>query len=179
MESQSARIRVTDRVAAEGRNCLAFTDSPADPAWLPHWAAWLKRLEQGTVAMSCDLMNDKQHPARFRIEFRDWSQNGWHGGPTVTVQQDGSVYAGGEEIATVAPGRWAHLKIRFAFGPDAPKTCTITLGTDDGDTTKLSDAPFASDQFTTCTWFGISSLDNERAAYYLDSVKLRIDEGQE
>jgi len=179
IEGKNCRIRVTDRVAAEGRNCLAFVDGPADRAWLPHWAAWLKRLEQGTVAMSCDLMNDEQHPGRFRIEFRDWSRSGWYGGPTVTVQPDGSVQAGGKELAMGASGRWAHLEIRFAFGPDAPKAYTITLGTDEEDTTTLSDVPFASDQFTTCTWFGVSSLDNEKAAYYLDNVKLQIDEGRE
>ncbi len=33
------------------------------------------------MKMSCDFLNDEQHPARFRIEFRDWSSSPWYGGP--------------------------------------------------------------------------------------------------
>ena len=179
MESEICRIRVTDRVAADGRKSLAFTDGPADRAWLPHWAMWLRQGEQGTVKMSCNFLNDELHPARFRIEFRDWSGSRWHGGPTVTVQPNGAVQADGKELSVVAPGHWSHLEIRFAYGPDSPKKCAITLGTSGGETKTVSDIPFASNQFTVCTWFGISSLDNEKASYYLDNLRMTIDEGRE
>ncbi len=50
------------------------------------------------------------------------------------------------------------------------------LGTSDRETKTILDVPFASDQFTTCTWFGISSLDNNKAIYYLDNVRMTINE---
>jgi hypothetical protein len=40
----------------------------------------------------------------------------------------------------------------------------------------VENVPFASDQFATCTWFGISSLDNDRTAYYLDNMEMTIDD---
>jgi hypothetical protein len=176
MEGKSGGIRVTDRVAANGRKCLAFTDGRADQAWLPHWAMWLRQQDQGTVKISCDFLNDEQHPARFRIEFRDWSSSPWHGGPTVTVEADGRVKAGGRQLAMAAPGRWSRLEIRFTYGTGAAKTYTITLDSGDEKAKTLSDVLFASEQFTTCTWFGISSLDNDKAIYYLDNIKMAIDE---
>jgi len=178
MESDSCRIRVTDRVAADGRKSLALVDGPSERAWLPHWAIWLKQAERGTVKMSFDCLNDQRQPARFRVEFRDWSGSRWHAGPTVTVEPNGSVRAGKRELVVVAPGHWTHLAIRFSYGPGAPKRFAISVGARDGDTRTVSDIPFASDQFTTCTWFGISSLDNKGAAYYLDNVKMTIDDGQ-
>jgi len=131
------------------------------------------------VKTSFDYLNDQQHPARFRVEFRDWSGSRWHADPTVTVQPNGAVQAGGKELAVVAPGRWTHLEIRFPYGPDAPTTCTIIVGARDGETRTIPDILLASDQFTTCTWFGISSLDNKKATYCLDNVRMTIDDGRQ
>jgi hypothetical protein len=176
MEGDSGRIRVTDQVAADGQRSLAFTDGPADQAWLPHWAMNLTPREQGTVKLSCDFLNDTQQPARFRIEFRDWSSSPWHGGPTVTVGADGVVTAGGRQLAVVAPGRWSHLEIHFDYGQDAPKTCRVSVGSRDGEAKVVEHVAFANDQFATCTWFGISSLDNDKTAYYLDNIQMTIDD---
>jgi len=49
----------------------------------------------------------------------------------------------------------------------------------DGETKSVQGVPFASDQFTTCTWFGISSLDNSKAVYYLDNIRMAIDDSSE
>jgi hypothetical protein len=128
--------------------------------------------------MSCDFRNDERRPARFRFEFRDWSGSRWHGGPTVTVEADGAVQAGGKRLAVVSPGLWSRLKIRFAYGAGAPKAFTIALDTADGETRTVSDVPFASDQFAACTWFGISSLGVDKASYYLDNLQITIDDGR-
>ncbi len=177
MESDSGRIRVTDRVAAEGGKSLAFTDGPADQAWLPHWALRLRPRERGTVRLSCDFFNDKEHPARFRLELRDWSSDRWHGGPTLTIEPDGVIRAGGRKVGFVKPGQWARLETRCAYGGGAAKTFTLRLTGGDGKTATVFDLPFASDRFATCTWFGISSLSREKAAFYLDNVKLSLDAG--
>jgi hypothetical protein len=97
----------------------------------------------------------------------------------VTAEPAGTVLAGGKRLAVLAPGKWSHLEVCFAYGADAPKTCEIRLGARDGEIKTVSDVPFASDRFTACTWFGISSLSNEKAAYYLDNVKLTIEDGPE
>jgi hypothetical protein len=86
------------------------------------------------------------------------------------------VTAGGRQLAVVAPGRWSHLEIRFDFGPDAPKRYKVSVGSRDREAKVLEDVAFASDQFATCTWFGISSLDNDKAAYYLDNIEMTIDD---
>ena len=94
---------------------------------------------------------------------------------TVTVGADGAVTAGGRQLAVVTPGRWSHVEIRFNYGPGAPKSYAITLSDSDGETKSVTGVPFASDQFTTCTWFGVSSLDNDKAIYYLDNIRMAID----
>lgn len=177
MESENCHIRVTDKVAADGQRSLAFTDGPAEQSWLPHWAVGFPEQDHGSVKMSCDFLNDKEAPARFRIEFRDWSGSQWHGGPTVTVYPDGTVRAGGKELMKTTPGTWVQLEISFAYGSDAENTFTIKLGSEDKETNVFPDLPFNSEQFYTCTWFGVSSLDNEKGMYYLDNVKLTLDAG--
>ncbi|MFO7903606.1 MAG: right-handed parallel beta-helix repeat-containing protein [Pirellulaceae bacterium] len=175
MEGENCHIRVTDKVSATGDRALAFTDGPADQTWLPHWALRLQERKRATVDMSCEFLNDAEAPARFRIEFRDWSGSQWHGGPTVTVAPDGAVRANGKELMKTSPGTWTHLEISFTYGSDAANTFTLKLQAEGQETKVISDLPFSSERFSTCTWFGISSLDNEKAAYYLDNVRLTID----
>ncbi|MFO7903842.1 MAG: hypothetical protein ACQESR_20115 [Planctomycetota bacterium] len=42
---------------------------------------------------------------------------------------------------------------------------------------KVTRDRYNSEQFSTCTSFGISSLDNQEGVYYLDNVTLDIDSG--
>jgi hypothetical protein len=174
-QGKNCRIEVTNRAAAKGEQSLAFIDGQDERSYLPHWAVRFPESPKGAITVSCDLMNDAKQPARFRLEFRDWSSGSWHGGPTVTVQSDGSVQAGGKNIGTARPGQWAHLEIRFASGPKVPRTFSLTLVDADGQRTSLSDLPMPDEQFSACTWFGISSLGNEPARYYLDNLHLAIE----
>ncbi len=168
-------IRVTDEAAAAGKKSLAFTDGPAKQSWLPHWTMQLPRHERGTVALACDLMNDAEAPGRVRLEFRDWSDRPLKAGPIVTVQPNGGVQAGGKTVATVPPGRWFRLEIRFAYGPEAAKTWSLAVRPAAGEATTASALPMASRKFGTCTWFGVSGLSDGKGRFYLDNVTLAVE----
>ncbi len=174
-ENENCRLRVTDRVAAGGEKSLLFRDGPAKHRWYPHWAIrFEQRGESGRVKLSFDLRNDDQTPASVDVEFRDWSGSDWHRGPMLRIKPDGRVISAGKPVARLEPGVWTHVEMAFAFGPDAPDTYTLRLTPKGEETQTLEGLPFWEEQFAVCTWFGFSSQDDEKAAYYVDNFSLNL-----
>lgn len=169
-------ILVSDEAAASGQKSLKFTDGRADKGWYPAWSIRFDAGEKGTVSLRCDIMNAADSPAKFNVEFRDWSGSDYKTGPMLRINREGAVSVGGRKLASVEPGRWAHLEVSFQFGPDAPDTFTLKLTPRGGDTRVFEDLAFVDKSFATLTWFGFSSLGNQKAAYYVDNLKLTVEE---
>ena len=177
MEDENCRVRVTDRAAAKGQKSLMFVDGPAERRWYPHWVIkFAESSKSGKVTWSCDIMNDRDMPARFDAEFRDWSGSDWHRGPMLRFMPDGRVISDEKTVARLAPGQWGHFEIEFEFGPGAPNSYSLRLTKSDGETRTLEDLPFWDDDFDICTWFGFSSLDDSKAAYYVDNLKIQVED---
>lgn len=174
IEGAQTSIRVTDRTAADGAKSLAFVDGPEKRSYLPHWAVWFRDRAAGKIILACDVYNDAKQPARFRLEFRDWSADGWHAGPTITIDPSGTVLAGQKSIGVISPGRWAHLEVHFADESSAAKTFAVVLPNAEGQMKTVDGLPMPSGEFAKCTWFGISSLTNEKASFYVDNLRLAI-----
>ena len=175
-QAKNCSIAVSDEAAATGERSLKFTDGQAQQSWLPHWSIRLDGPEGGRVKFSSDIMNSKSQPARFSFEFRDWSGSSYHSGPTLWFDRDGTVRVGPRQVGTFQPDTWYHVEIEFDYGAGADKTFTLRIGEHGGKIKTIKDLPFESEQFTTCTWFGITSLENKKASYYVDNVKLNMEE---
>jgi hypothetical protein len=119
-------------------------------------------------------MNHPSTPATIKLEFRDRSTHPFEGGPSLTIQPNGAITSGNKGLPRIPPGEWQRLEIEFESGPDNPKTYTLRIGKPGKPLTTLAPLPFASKAFTHCTWFGFSSLGNEKTAFYLDDLRLNV-----
>jgi Concanavalin A-like lectin/glucanases superfamily len=174
----AASAVVSTEAAKSGKRSLRFTDAPRQRnLWEPH-VVWSPDYASGRIHCSLDLMNSKQEPADFYIEFRDW-QGPLYVGPTFRVTRDGRLFAnglmgsGGLEIAQVPNGEWYNVTMDFALGEGAPKEYTLTLAVP-GRKDVQATLPFGHADFRRVTWFGISSMNNDHAAFYVDNLVLGL-----
>ena len=117
------------------------------------------------------MLNSQEAPASFSIEVRQWDQDPYLVGPTVSVAADGKVTAGDRMLGEVPLGEWVHVDIAFALGEGAAKTYEFTLRVP-GREPIVAEIPFRSPGFESVTWLGIMSNSNAEAVFYLDNLKL-------
>ncbi len=163
-------IRVSRDTAASGQQSLRFTDAPGQAeSWTPH-IYFNPLCDTGAVSIAWDMLNSREAPDSFCIEARQWDVNPYRTGPSVYVEADGRVTAGGRPVGTLPPGVWAHVDLAFTLGPGAPRTYRLTLTVPGRDPVRL-ELPYAHPEFERLTWFGVSSLGTASSAFYLDNLK--------
>ncbi|MBM4048534.1 MAG: right-handed parallel beta-helix repeat-containing protein, partial [Planctomycetes bacterium] len=107
-ETDKARIRVTDELAAAGKRCLKFTDAPGlDQTWNPH-LYYVPHFREGLVAHSFDLRMEKG--AVVWIEWRDASHP-YRVGPSMGIDAEGRLTASKQQLMSLPIGRWIHFEI--------------------------------------------------------------------
>ncbi len=175
VEDGACRIRTAQPGAAGSRACLQFTDAKSSRRWYPHWYVFFRPPEKGRVTFSCDLLNDEKTPARFNFAFRDYTTKPkWSCGPRVSVSPDGTLAAGNRQAGRIEPGTWTRVEIAFPFSPAAEKVFSLSVTPRGGKKVTVTDLPFGSEDFSACTWLGFSSLDDSKAAYRLDNIRMNI-----
>ncbi len=174
----AARALVSTDAAKTGKRSLKFTDAPGQKnLWEPH-VFWNPDYATGSIHCALDLMNSKGEPADLYVECRDW-QGPLYVGPTFRVTRDGRFLvnglmgSGGTEIARVPNGEWYHVSMDFTLGEGAPKEYTLTLAVP-GRKDTVATFPFGQADFRHLTWFGISSLSNDRTVFYVDNLVLGL-----
>ena len=64
------------------------------------------------------------------------------------------------------------MDVQFEEGEGKPKTYTLRFGPLGGALTALTDLPFRSEAFKSCTWCGFAGMDDKRAVFYVDDFRL-------
>lgn len=167
-----AALRVSTQAAAPGgRQSLKFTDAPDQKhGFTPH-LYYRTRYTEGPVRLSWDMLNSKETPARFVIEARQYNDGDYTTGPAVAVTPDGTVIASGKELGSIPLGEWARVEIALNLGPSAPGTYQIVLRAP-GREPVTAELPWVRKEFREIHWLGVSSSSTDKAAFFLDNLKL-------
>ena len=164
-------LAISDETAAGGKQSLKFTDADGlKYSWAPH-LYYNQTITSGKVLLSWDMLNSAEQPGRYVLEVRDWDQDPYIVGPTVSVEPDGSVKANGKALGVMPLGRWVHVDIALQLGAAQTKNYHITL-TAANSKPISADVPYNSSKFQKVTWFGVTSNGAANAVFYLDNLKL-------
>lgn len=167
-------VTISDETAATGEQSLAFRDAPGlRYGFAPHLYCNPSYAE-GEVRVSWDMLNSREAPANFNVEVRQWDESPYFVGPSVSVQPDGQVTAGGQKLGMMPLGQWVHVDIRLELGPGKPKTYRVTLNAPDRAPVN-AEIPYRSEKFERITWLGISSNSTMETVFYIDNLKLGTD----
>jgi len=77
--------------------------------------------------------------------------------------------------ATIREGEWSHVAARLTLGADQPKDSRVEVTLSDG-SKRSARAPFPSKDFTVLTALIISADGDEDGAFFLDDLKLAVEE---
>lgn len=173
---KGASIAVTDAVAAGGKQALCFRDAPGlDKSFCPFREirfAGRKVIERGDVSLSFDVRNHPERPAAFYVELRDWTKDPFRALPSLAFGADGSLALNGKKsAATLAAGRWYHVAVAFAVGPEVKeKTYTVAVTDDQGQRSEYAGTYAADAQAV--TWLGIVTQNEEQREFAMDNLEL-------
>ncbi|MBM3500564.1 MAG: right-handed parallel beta-helix repeat-containing protein [Armatimonadetes bacterium] len=166
---KGATIRVTDETAATGTRCVKVTDAPGLPqVWQPHMY-YTPNFARGMMHFAVDARVEPG--AILWIEWRD-SANPYHVGPSVRINGDGALLAGGQTLSTVPLSEWLHLDIDCGLGKDSTGAYRLSVTLPDGTEHVFDDLPLGSPEFKRLQWLGFISLATENAVFYLDNIEL-------
>ena len=173
----TSSVAVTDEACSAGTKSLKFTDAAGlEHNYNPHVVYRLNNPE-GKQRFAVDIMNSKDAPAEWYMEFRDWRQELFVG-PTFRGTSEGDLIAcgkfgdGGRTLATIPPGTWFTVGLAFGTGSEAVKTFALTLNVPGQLEQVFHELPFVDAAFTNANWFGISSMSTKRTAFFVDNLIL-------
>ena len=171
-----ARITVTDRQAAFGKQGIRFEDASEVTLWKPHWFVSFDSLTNDRLRITCRVRNSSDQPATFDVECRDWPKGEeLKTGPHVRFFPDGSVrvpLAGGgwRRVATFPLGTWVKVGFGFEQGEKGTGVYELSLAPSEGNSVVKEALPFRSETFKRCTWFGLAGMDEEPAVFFADEI---------
>ncbi|MGQ9732197.1 MAG: hypothetical protein ACUVX8_13120, partial [Candidatus Zipacnadales bacterium] len=165
---KGASIRVTDETASTGKHSLKFTDAPGlAQVWQPHMY-YLPDFRRGLIHCAFDVRIEPG--AIFWHEWRDRA-NPYHAGPSVRIEANGELRAGGQTLLTVPHGQWLHMDIDCGLGKEAGETYQLAVTLPNGEE-HVFEVPLANAEFRRLQWLGFISLAEKTTAFYIDNVQL-------
>ncbi len=174
-EQKGAGFAVTREVAGtKGPQCLKCTDKKGlTKSFYPSLTVTPRILREGKIQFSFSALQPAQNAVSFTVEFRGRGQ-GNITGPSIAVARDGVVKANGRSACTLKPDCWTRFEISFVLGEESMGN--YTLVTDGPDGKKTLTCPFGGTAFDQIGWLGIIAPDNSDGCFYLDDVKLTIND---
>ncbi len=167
-QSAGAGIRVTDEQAATGNHSLKFTDAPGlEHDWQPHMY-YQPRFSKGLVRFSFDLRVEPG--AIFWHEWRD-AHYPYRVGPSISIEKNGELRAGGNPLMTVPHSKWTHIEIACGLGKIAG-AYDLKVTVQGQEPHRFEKLPNGSPQWRRLRWLGFVSLATDTAVFYIDNVKL-------
>jgi len=167
--AKGASIRVTDETAATGKHSLKFTDAPGlDQVWQPHMY-YLPNFRTGVLHFAVDVRVEPG--AVFWCEWRD-SASPYRVGPSLRIEESGTLVANGKALLTVPHSQWLHLCLDCGLGKDSTGTYRLAVTLPDGQEQVFDDLTLGSPDFKRLQWLGFISLATDKAVFYIDDVQL-------
>ncbi len=170
-EEQGASITVSDEKAARGKHALKVVDSKAlEPSWQPHFY-YEPHITEGLVRQSFDAWLEPA--AQFFTEWRDTTAYPRNVGPSVQLEGNGHVSAGGARLATLPTGRWVHVEVEARLGKKRARTFQLTLSTPDAPAQRFDKLPITGADFHELNWLGFSSTALQDTVFFLDNIQIQ------
>ncbi len=161
--------RITDETAVSGGRSLKFTNGPSQPSWNPH-CFWTPNFTEGTVEAAFDIL--LKPGAVFMHEWRDTGPgSAYRNGPSLQIEEDGSLLTGNRTLMKLPHNRWINLKIICGTGEQADGHWELTVQIH-GARLRRFEKLVCSPAFRRLRWFGFVASGTTSAEIYLDNVKI-------
>ena len=161
-------IVVTNETAASGKQCLKFIDAPGQKfSFNPH-LVYSPRFTTGKIQGSFDVRIEPGAIGHF--EWRDYSSGEYRVGPSVRIEGDGKLLAGGKPIGKIPLSRWLHVEITCGLGTQANGRWTLRHGPTGGPMNQI-ELP-CDPKFKRLDWAGFVADATIAAVFYVDNIKL-------
>jgi hypothetical protein len=165
-EDGKGTARVAENAAASGRRSLEFTEVAGSAHnYNPH-VYWEPGFTSGVLVGSFAL---RMEPGGIlEHEWRDWRGGSYLVGPSLRVDGEGRLTAGGRELGRVPAGQWVRFSVRYGMGTDAWSLAVVSGKHERSwNDLKCPAKPGA------LTWFGfVSAGTKPGTAFHLDDVEL-------
>ncbi|MHB8996864.1 MAG: right-handed parallel beta-helix repeat-containing protein [Armatimonadota bacterium] len=172
-EEGDATIRATDETAATGKHSLKFTDAPnLAHNWQPH-LVYNPNLKDGLIrfAFSARL----EEGAILWQEWRD-NTNPYKVGPSLRIDAKGDLTAGGQTLMHLDRSQWVRFEITCGVGKRSTGTWDLTVTAPNAQPQSFKTLPFGHKAFRTLNWLGFVSEATEKTVFYLDDLKMQLEE---
>ncbi len=164
-----AVIRVTDEAAASGKHSLKFTDAAGQKySFMPYYF-YEPHFTQGVLMGSFNL---RMEPGA--VFFHEWRTPGepYHAGPSLRVEADGSLNAGGKTLLKLPHGKWVKFEITASVGKSAKAEWDLAVTLPDVKEPQRF-GPLKGSKLKSLGWYGFVSDTNGPSVFYLDDVRLQ------
>ncbi len=166
-----AAIAVTDETAASGRHSLKVVDAPGlKNVWDPHFA-YQPHFVKGVATVSFAL----------RVEagaklYHEWRTAGhpYLTGPSLHVEPDGRLLAGGKELLKLPVAEWVRLRITCPLGARSTGRYSVEV-TLPHEPTRRFEGLACNQRFRALHWLGWVSEATDRRVFYLDDITATCD----
>jgi hypothetical protein len=168
-EGRGDSIRVTSETAATGKHSLKFTDAPGlQYSFNPH-LFYAPHFNHGRAILSFDIR--REPGAIVGHEWRD-AANPYRVGPSLRIDADGKLSAGGRPIIDLPAGKWVHVEIVCVLGRPSQGVYDLSVTLPGQPPRVFAKLPCGSVNFRRLEWLGFTSLATEKTVFYLDNIRL-------
>jgi len=172
-EEKGASIRVTDETAAGGKHSLKITDAAGlSHDWQPHFY-YKPNYRRGTGRIRFALRLEKG--ATLYHEWRDWRGSPYKVGPSLHIEQNGSLRVGDKVLLKLPYKKWIRFEIACKLGRQADGTFDLKVTIEGEKPRAFKALPTGSRDFRRVNWVGFSSTATEKTAFYIDDLKFWCD----
>ncbi len=168
-ENEVAVVRVTEETAATGKRSLKFTDAPGqEHNYNPH-IYYTPGFHDGVVVGRFALRVEPG--ATFYHEWRD-SANPYHVGPSLRVEETGSLLANGKRLMALPMSQWVRLEVTCPLGAKAKGRYDLVVRSPGAASPARFTGLSCSPDFAALDWYGFTADGVKAATFYLDDVNL-------
>lgn len=167
-ENTQAVVRVVAAGVAGPSQCLRITDGPGQKHVHDPHVYYDREFPEGRLRGAFDLRHEAG--AVLSYEWRDWpSGQTLRAGPSVRINADGSLIAGGKKRLTLPAGQWVHVDVLCNTGAQADATWQLAVTLPGQAPQRFADLP-CSPSFKRLSWVGFISVATDVAVFYVDNV---------
>lgn len=167
-ENTQAVVRVVAAGVAGASPCLRVTDGPGQKHLHDPHFCYEREFPEGALRGSFDLRHEAG--AVLSYEWRDWpAGESYRGGPSLRVNADGALVAGGQTRLVLPHGVWVKIEVTCLTGSGANGVWQLTVKVP-GKPPQTFEGLACSPAFRRPNWIGFISLASEVSTFYIDNV---------
>ncbi len=170
VENRGDFIRVTDETAVGGARSVKIQDAPGLQATFNPHLVYKPNYTAGQARCSFDL---RLEPGAILFhEWRSWDVDPYRIGPSIWIR-DGQLTVGGRPLLDLPVGQWFHVEITAKVGTATDGKWDLTVVLPGEQPRRFPGLAVANPDFKNFTWIGWCSMATDKAAFYLDNLRVK------